>query len=458
MFGRTCIGALAALGVFSSSFGQGAAQDDAIVVTASRMEQKLRDAIPHTTVITQQDIRDSQVPDLASLLRREAGIEVSQSGGIGTVTSLFMRGGRGAQTLVLIDGVRMEDAAFGTTAIQHIMLDEIDRIEIVRGNVSSLYGSGAMGGVVQIFTKHGEGPPAPSGEILFGSRGTSREQAGYGGQTGDARFNITASRFNTQGFSNIDPVRAPNANPDNNGYRNESVSASASYALSGGNQVGGNLYRTRGNLSYDSAFGAPTDVNRSGQALAATQLFWEAKPFEAWKSRLSASEGTDFRTDTLNGRFNNSSNTRNRQIAWNNDWRLAPEHAVSLGVEDLRQTLANSGLTATQQARNVGIARVGYLGRLGEHSLQANARTEHYSDFGTANTYFLGYGFDLTQAWRLTASTSTAFRAPTFVDLFSPFGGNPTLRPERSRTQEAGVQWASGASRLRIVGFTTQFQ
>src|SRR5690349_18975575 len=144
--------------------------DDAVVVTASRTEQRIRDAIAHITVLTRQDIRDSQAPDLPTLLQREAGIEVVQSGGLGGNASLFMRGGRSAQSLVLIDGVRVEDAGFGTSAIQHLMLDDIERIEIARGNVSSLYGSGAIGGVVQVFTRRGSAAPAAYGEAMAGSR------------------------------------------------------------------------------------------------------------------------------------------------------------------------------------------------------------------------------------------------------------------------------------------------
>ncbi|HEY6822526.1 MAG TPA: TonB-dependent receptor [Burkholderiales bacterium] len=432
------------------------AQADAIVVTASRTEQRLADAIPHTTVITQKDIQDSRVPDLPALLRREAGIEVSQNGGVGGLTSVFMRGARSAETLVLVDGVRMEDASAGTTAIQHIMLDQVERVEIVRGNVSSLYGSGAMGGVIQIFTKRGSGQPAVSSEVTMGSRGTSRLTGSYGGEVERTRFNVTASNFDTQGFSSNDPSRVAGANPDRNGYRNESVSGSVSHALSASNELGATLYRTRGRLSFDNAFGVPTDVNRSTQELGTTQVYWEAKPLDAVKSRLSLAEGVDYRTDTLNGAFNNSSNTRNRQIIWSGDWRAAPAHDLSLGIESLRQTLDSS--SAGTQARNVGVGRFGYVGRFGAHSLQANARTERYSDFGRANTYFLGYGFDLTDAWKLIASTSTAFRAPTFVDLFFPVFGNPKLKPERSQTQEAGVQWAAGSQRVRIVAFSTRYQ
>jgi vitamin B12 transporter len=136
------------------------AQEDAVVVTASRTQQRLRDAIPHTTVLTEKEIRDSQAVDLPSLLRSEAGFEMAQTGGIGSVPSpLSLRGSTSARTLVLIDGVRLEDAGVSSTALQHIMLDQVERVEIVRGNVSSLYGSNAVGGVIQVFTKRGKASP-----------------------------------------------------------------------------------------------------------------------------------------------------------------------------------------------------------------------------------------------------------------------------------------------------------
>lgn len=431
--------------------------DDAVVVSASRSEQRIRDAIPHTTVLTRKDIRDSQAMDLPTLLQREAGFEFTQNGGVGGVTGIFMRGGRSAQALILVDGVRVEDAAFGSTAIQHLLLDQVERVEIVRGNVSSLYGSGAIGGVVQVFTRRGNGAPSPSAEITLGERGTSRLTAGYGGQHGDTRFNLSVTRFETRGFSAIDPRLAPNANPDADGYRNESVSGSLSHRLSPRNEVGASFLSARGRVDYDSAFGRATDVNTSAQDLGMARAYWEARPIDAWTSRATLSQGTDYRTDRLNGAFNNSSNTRSRQFVWDNQVRLAASQEASIGLEQLRQTIVNSGLAVPNRRREASVLRAGYLGRVGAHSFQANLRGEDYSDFGRANTHLLGYGFDLTETWRLTASTSTAFRAPTFVDLYG-FGGNTALKPERARTTEAGVQWASGSHRLRVVAFDTRFQ
>lgn len=438
------------------AYAQTAPEDDAVVVTASRTEQRVRDAIPHTTVLTARDIRDSQAFDLPSLLKREAGFEFSQNGGVGTVTGIFLRGGRSAQALVLLDGLRVEDAGFGAAAFQHIMLDEVERVEIVRGNVSSLYGSSAVGGVIQVFTKRGRGTPAPSFELTAGSRGTSNLRAGYGGQISATRFNLTVSQFDTNGFSSIDPRLAPNANPDRDGYRNTSLAASLSHRFSPQHEAGATIFLTRGRVDFDSAFGAPTDVHKSAQDLENAAVYWEARWLSWWKSRFTLGQGIDFRTDTLNGNFDNNSNTVSRQFIWDNEIRLAPEHLFTLGAENLRQTLANSGF-ARLLRRDAGTLRGGYLGHIGRHSLQLNLRRDDYSDFGSASTHFAGYGFDLTDDWRLTASSSNAFRAPTFQDLFG-FGGNAALRPEKSRTSELGVQWAAGPHRLRVVAFDTKYE
>ena len=441
---------------------QPAPQDDAVVVTASRNEQRVRDAIPHTTVLTQKDIRDSQAVDLASLLRSEAGFEMTQNGGVGGNSSTFMRGGRSAQALILVDGIRMEDAGFGTTAIQHIMLDEVERIEIVRGNVSSLYGSGAIGGVVQVFTKRGRGAPAPYGDLTLGSRNTSKLRAGYGGEIRDTTFNLTATRFDTKGISAMDPSVASLANPDPDGYRNDSVTGSIAHRLSQRHEFGASFLQARGRSDIDgnTAFlgDTPATQHQVKQDLGLVQAYWQARPVEAWKSRLTVGQGTDYRSEYRDGSYDNNSNTRSRQVMWDNDVQLTPDHRVSLGLEQLRQQFANGGTFGLgDQRRDVEIARLGYLGRLGPNSLQVNLRADDYSDFGKADTHYLGYGFDFTDAWRLTAAASTAFRAPTFQDLYG-FGGNPLLKPERARTKELGMQWAQGPQRLRVVAFDTEYE
>jgi vitamin B12 transporter len=442
-------------------FAQEDAVEDAVVVTASRTQQRLRDAIPHTTVLTEKEIRDSQAVDLPSLLRSEAGFEMAQTGGVGSVPSpLSLRGSTSARTLVLIDGVRIEDAGFSSTALQHIMLDQVERVEIVRGNVSSLYGSNAVGGVIHVFTKRGTGAPAASASAMAGARSPSDVHVGYGGELGGTRFSLAASRLDTKGFSAIDPAQAPLANPDPDGYRNQGLSFSASHKLNAAHEFGVALFNTEAWIDYDQPiFALPADEHRSNQELSMLQGWWEARFVEQWKSRVTVAENKDRRNDTLNGAFFSKSNTRTRQLIWDNELRVSPPHAFTVGLEGRNQTLDSGSVFGSDplRERDVSAGRIGYLGRLGDHTLQANYRYEDYSDFGSEGTYYLGYGYDLTRAWRFTLSHATAFRAPTFLDL-DPVFGNPSLQPERSKTNEIGAQWASGPHRVRVTYFDTEYQ
>jgi vitamin B12 transporter len=236
---------------------------------------------------------------------------------------------------------------------------------------------------------------------------------------------------------------------------------SASHRLRPGHEIGAALFNTAAWIDYDRAdvFASPTDRHRSNQDLSMLQAWWEARFVERWKSRLTLAEGTDERTDSLNEAFANSAKSRTRQLFWDHEVRVTPAHLLSAGLEGREQARdsASSFGTSPRAERDVRALRAGYLGRLGNHNLQANYRYEDYSDHGAEDTYFLGYGFDLTDAWRLTLSRGTAFRAPTFLEL-DPAFGNPSVKPERSRTNEIGVQWASGRHRLRVLAFDTEYE
>jgi vitamin B12 transporter len=188
-----------------------------LIVTPTRMAQPLDSTIADTTVLNEQDIRNSGAPDVPALLRSLPGVEVVQSGGLGSVSSIFMRGTNSDHVLVLLDGVRIDSATSGTTALEHIMLDSIERIEVVRGNASSLYGSEAIGGVIQLFTKQGKGVPAFNASAGAGSHDTQHLAAGFSGAVQDTSFSVNAGRVRTDGVSAINPLLVPGANPNNNG-------------------------------------------------------------------------------------------------------------------------------------------------------------------------------------------------------------------------------------------------
>ncbi|CAJ0681097.1 TonB-dependent receptor domain-containing protein [Ralstonia mannitolilytica] len=431
------------------------------VVTASRGEQPLSDALPHTTVISRADIERSQAPDAVTLLRREAGIEIAQNGGPGTNASLFMRGASSNQTLVLIDGVRVSSGTSGGAQIGQLMADQIDHIEVVRGNVSALYGSDAVGGVVQIFTRSGRGhAPLANAEIEYGARNTKRAQAGISGsvgQGGDTSFAVSVSEFKTSGFSTMNPLLAPKANPNDNPYTNKSVSAQLSHRFSADWQAGLTYFQTWGDVSYDSSFGKPTDVNTAHNVVRSMSAYVDGKVTQDWKTRVTLSQGDDRSLNFTNGvpqvpaRFN----TRNQTASWQNDWTFLPNQLLKVGLEHLQTSIDSDAYDVP--TRNVDSGYIGYEGKFGPHQLQLNLRRDRYSDFGGANSYYAGYGFAFNPQWKAVASVSNAFRAPSFNELYYPFFGNPNVQPEKARSVEGGVEYSGAIGLVRMTVFETDY-
>ncbi|NNM78951.1 MAG: TonB-dependent receptor [Gallionella sp.] len=431
-----------------------------VVVTATRLPQALNKTIADTTVLNEQEIRNSGAPDVETLLRSLAGVEVVQSGGLGAQSSIGMRGTSSTQVLVLIDGVRIDSATTGTTALEHIMLDSIERIEVVRGNFSSLYGSEAIGGVIQLFTKHGSGTPAFNGSVGVGSYGMQRMSAGFSGAVNDTSFSVNAGHVKTDNVSAINPLLLPGANPNNNGYDNNTLDAQIKHAFNADHALSASVFSTRGNISFDNQYNlATTDVNNTVENIDKISLASDDQISAMWHSQVRLAQGVDDSHTYLNGAPDPNGyhfQTQNNQLAWQNNLKIADGQQLSLSAERLAQAVSSDTLY-TQTTRTVNSVLGGYTGEYGAQQVQLNARQDNYSDFGTANTGLLGYGLSFADRWRATASISNAFKAPTFNDMYWPlqFGyqGNPNLKPERSQNQEVGLHYAENGHRVDAVYF-----
>ena len=440
-------------------------QAETVVVTANRTEERLAQTLQHTTLITQEQIRNSGAADLPTLLRREAGLEIAQSGGVGKQSSTFMRGANSNHTLVLIDGMRANSATTGATALDQIMVDQIERIEIVRGNVSSLYGSEAIGGVIQIFTKRGKGEPSLNVAAGYGTENTARFSAGYGGVAGDTRFNANLSAFHTDGFSAINRDFIPLAffskagDEDDDGYRNLSFSANLSHEWSLGHSVGLTALHSNGKVDFDGSAGpvGTPGVNSSKSKLTAFSLYLSNQINEKWRSKVTRAQGIDDLKSFTDGAFTSRFKTTNNQYGWQNDIEIAEGHRLVAGLEYLNQDVVSTTQFSTT-GRSVESGYLTYFGELGPHTVQVNGRYDRYSDFGGNFSGLLGYGYRLTENWRVTAGVSNAFRAPTFNELYDPsFGfGNPNLKPEKARSTELGVQYQRASQRVKAVMFRTR--
>lgn len=430
------------------------------VVTATRNTQLLSSTMPHTTVISRDDIERSQASDLVTLLQREAGLQRTQNGGVGTVSSVFMRGAPSLQTLVLVDGVPLnKQDASGAVSLEHLMLDNVERVEIVRGNVSAIYGSGAIGGVIQIFTRDGGREPSASLGLELGPRDTAKLSVQASGRVGDTAISAGVSRYLTAGFSSVDAVQRPGANPDDDAYQNSSVNLSLSHQLSERHRVGMRLMSSNGETDYDNPFGAPTDLQHSSTRLQQASLFAD-NTWGDWRSRVTLSEQSDRATHRDDGFFGSidSFRTRSTVLNWVNNLPLGKDWLLTAGLERQWQRVDTAStsiyVSPYDVQRDTDALFAGVEGAAGPGTLQINLRHDAFGEL-SKSTGFLGYSLPLSDAFKLIASASTAFNAPPLGYLYAPSYGNPDLKPEEARSHEVGLQYERGAHLLRATWFDT---
>jgi vitamin B12 transporter len=406
-----------------------------VAVTASRQAQPIADVLADVTVIGADEIARSGVQSLAELLQRQPGVEIVQNGGPGAVAGVFLRGANRGQTLVLIDGIRIASSSAGATSLEAIPLDQIERIEILRGPASSLYGADAIGGVVQVFTKRGGGALAANASAGYGSYRTWDAKAGVSGSAGPLQYSAQVGGKGSRGFTAIANPASFFYNPDPDGYSNQSVSASLGYEFTPDQVLSGQYLRSRLNNQFD---GGPDNDDRTITVVEAWQVTSRNRLASFWMSQLTVGEGVDdSRTQTAFGP--STFDTTQRQLAWQNEFAL-PLGALTAGYERREERLATDAAFATTSRDTDSLFGI-YRLRHEAHALQANLRRDDSSQYGGRTTGAIAYGYRYSPAWRLAAGYSTGFKPPSFNDLYYPGFANPDLEPETSRNVEGGVYW-----------------
>ena len=420
-----------------------AAQDDAtaldqVLVTATRTPIALQDSIAPAQVIDRTEIERSQSASLQDLLRGRAGINLNNSGGLGKQSSLFLRGTNSAHTLVLVDGVRINTGDLGLAMIQDLPLEQIERVEIVRGPQSSLYGADAIGGVIQIFTRRNTGTFAPHFQLGGGSNGLREASGGIGGSGERGWFGTDIAYQHTDGINSCRGDAATFAGcgadePDRDGYRNLSMSLRGGYALTDALSVEGTALRAEGENHYDGYYNYSETLQ---QVLGGKVRYAPSERFT-----LTANVG---RADNESDNYNDSTwlgaaQTHRDSASVQADFGVAEGQLLSAGVDWSQDNLDGSSTDYLVDSRdNTGVF-VQYQARFGAHHLQASARNDDNEQFGNHTTGSLGWGMELGGGFRVNASYGTAFKAPTFSDLYDPWSGVPTLDPEESKSANLGI-------------------
>lgn len=407
-----------------------------LFVTATRTPQPITHLLADVTVISHDEILAAASDSLVQLLQRQPGIEIVQNGGPGSTSGLFMRGTGTGQSLILVDGLRVGSASTGTTPLEALALGDIDHIEIVRGPASSLYGSDAIGGVVQIFTRKGRGAATTTNaSVGYGRYDTWQASAGGSARVGDWRFGLQATGTTSDGYNAIVNPGNFSYDPDHDGHRSGSVNANVGFDWATGQALNATYFRSRLNAQFD---GGDAYDDRTITTLEAYSAQSVNRINDAWTSRLTLGQGSDDSvSDTGFGNF--PFKTRQNQYTWQNDLSFAAGLAT-LGVERREEKITTADTFAIT-GRNTNSVFAAWQMSIDAHSLQANVRYDDSTQFDGKTTGAIAYGYRFSPAWRLTASYGTAFRAPSFNDLYYPGFSNPNLMPETSRNVEGGAYW-----------------
>ncbi|WP_446715051.1 TonB-dependent receptor domain-containing protein [Comamonas sp. B21-038] len=402
-----------------------------MVVTANRIAQPLSDLVADMSIIDAPTIERQGPGSVADVLARVPGIQITRNGGPGTATSVFLRGADSRFTAVYVDGVRMDSQSTGGASWQSIPLALIDRIEVLRGPAAAVYGSDAMGGVVQIFTKKGDGPAQPYAGLGVGSRGTFTAEAGISGGAGGWDYALGLNRSQTDGFN---ARTAATANPDKDDYRSNAVSSRLGYQLNRQHRLEATLLASDVNSGYDNSL---TEDDRSLNKMYALGLNWQAQWTAQYSTKLQFTQSRDY-YETRPSPY--QTDTRLQNYLFQNEWRLGV-HTFTAALERRDDALTNGGI---DRDRHQNALALGYGLNTGPHTVQLNLRRDDDSEFGGKTTGSAAYGYAFATHWRATATVGTAFRVPTLYQRFSEYG-DASLQPEKSRNAELGLRWAQGA-------------
>jgi vitamin B12 transporter len=430
---------------------------DTVVVTATRTVKPVNDVLSQVTVITRPDIEDAGASTLVDLLQRRANLDIRATGGPGQTSSVFIRGTNSTHTLVLVDGQRVASSTSGTTAFENIPLDLIERIEVVRGPMSSLYGSDAIGGVIQIFTRKGGNRAADKDTRVTASAGIGaysarHAQAGIEGNLGETRVLLTASRRTIDAPSATNPLAGSfTFNPDRDAYENTSAAVKLTHQLWQGEIVSFSAWQSRGRTRFDSG---PGNNAESTQTLRGVQLASDNNFTDWWKSRLTVGSTSD--DSLVASNFPSKFKTTQDQFVWQNQF-ATPAGDALLGFERRNEKVAAT-INYTANTRTTDSVFGSISQTVGEQSLSVNARYDKEDQFGSRSTGGVSWGYQLWKDELVYLSAGRAFRAPSFNDLYFPGFSNPLLRPEKSESGEFGWRLTRKAFQLNLAVFENKIE
>ncbi len=411
-----------------------------IVITANRTPQPLSSVLADISVVEREDIERSGALGVADLLARLPGIEFARNGGPGSTTSLFIRGSETRHTAVYIDGVRVDSQSTGGAVWEQIALDQIERIEVLRGPAAAVYGSDAVAGVVQLFTKRGQGAPRPAASLTVGSFSTVQAQAGISGSAQALDYSLSAAHGRSHGFDARTPA-AVGHNTDHDGWQRSSVQARAGWQVGAMHRLDASMLASHLRSGYDSS---ATADDQNHHTLRTGSLAWQGRWNAEATTRLQLGQ-TESTYETQPNFYRTETTLRDTTLQHEQRWGANLLTGTLERREDKLLNPATAFGAAFGGRRHQDALGLGWRGDFGAHGLQAHVRHDEDSEFGGKSTGSLASGWAFTPQWRVTASAATSFRVPTLFQRFSQYG-NAALVPESGRNVELGLRWAAAGN------------
>jgi vitamin B12 transporter len=431
---------------------------DLVSITATRTPVRVGDTVAETTVIDRQQLDRSEGRTLPELLAGLAGFQFSSNGGLGKTSSVFIRGLESRHTLLVVDGVRVGSATLGTPSLDNLPLEAIDRIEVVRGPMSSLYGNGAFGGVIQVFTRQGAQGLTGHAKLAAGSKDFGQIAGGLGFGDGVIDAAVQVQHTDTKSFSATNAsVPFGNFNADRDGFRQNSGSLRLGWQALPGWRADFLALQSTGLTRIDDG---PNADARAELENRVTALTVRGKPLPAWAMRVTVAESVDaYDTVATASAFTalGAIQTRSRQLGWENTL-ATPLGTVLALAERTTETVSRPGAPFALSQRDIDGLALGLSGAAAQHSWQASVRRDSNSQFGSVTTGALAYAYRLTPAWRLGASHGTSQTLPSFNQLYFPGFGNPLLLPEKGQQSEVNLRWSSAQHSLHAAYYDYHYR
>jgi vitamin B12 transporter len=417
-----------------------ASKQETLVVTASRFEQTVDSTTAAVSVVTREEIEASQATDLIQVLNTLPSVQISDTGGMGSTQSIFVRGTSSKHVLVLIDGIRTGSATSGTVNFSAIPLVSIERIEFLRGAGAAVYGADAVGGVINIITDN----ERVGGEVSA-SLGSNNYRATNGLVAGNLNdklhASIAVSALETDGFS----AKSASGMEDDDGYASRAVSVNANYQLSSQIELGALALAQKSEGEYDGYYSSEGSNSTQVYNLAGHASYKEGN----YETKMVVSASQDSSEDYYYASLYETDRT---QIAWQNQYALSQDWTISGGI-DWNDDEVTSTVDYEESSRS---NLAGYLHsqfNTARYSVESAVRTDDNERYGTHTTWQLGGGYQLTPTYRLLANAGTAFRAPTFNDLYYPYYGSTDIEPEESTNYEVAIEANYAFADVRVTAY-----